>query len=147
MNNKMTLTFLSLSSNEAFARSVVGAFCTQLNPTLDEVTDVKTAISEAVTNCVVHAYPNEIGEIKIECELKDNTIYIAVSDNGVGVKDIEKVKEPFFTTRMNDERSGMGFTVMESFMDNVELIKKEKGGLTVKLNKKIGKINLKVMGV
>jgi len=121
--NKMTLTFKSLSVNESFARATVAAFVASLNPTLDEITDIKTAVSEAVTNCVVHAYPDSIGEIKIFVELNMNDVYITVLDSGIGITDFEKVKEPFYTTRKQDERSGMGFTVMESFMDEINLKK------------------------
>ena len=147
MNNKMTLTFKALSINEGFARSAVAAFCTQANPTLDEVTDIKTAVSEAVTNCVVHAYPGVSGNITVTCEVNNNIVYITVSDDGVGIEDYEKVKEPFYTTSPTEERSGMGFTVMESFMDEVEVEKNESNGVMLKMCKKLGKVNFRVMGV
>ena len=145
--NKMTLTFRALSINESFARSAVAAFCTQANPTLDEVTDIKTAVSEAVTNCVVHAYPGVSGNITVTCEVNNNIVYITVSDDGVGIEDYEKVKEPFYTTSPTEERSGMGFTVMESFMDEVEVEKNESNGVMLKMCKKLGKVNFRVMGV
>jgi|AntRauTorckE6833_2_1112554.scaffolds.fasta_scaffold22992_2 stage II sporulation protein AB (anti-sigma F factor) len=143
--NKMTLTFKSLSVNESFARATVAAFVASLNPTLDEITDIKTAVSEAVTNCVVHAYPDSIGEIKIFVELNMNDVYITVLDSGIGITDFEKIKEPFYTTRKQDERSGMGFTVMESFMDEINLKKNKTKGVIVEMKKKLGKVNYKVV--
>ena len=119
--NQMQLKFDSLSINESFARSAVAAFCAQLNPTLDEITDIKTAVSEAVTNCVVHAYPKHLGEIEVWVGLNAQTVTIKVKDWGVGINDIEQAREPFFTTKQSDERAGMGFTVMESFMDTVSV--------------------------
>lgn len=137
--NQMTLKFDSLSINESFARSAVAGFCVQLNPTLDEITDIKTAISEAVTNCVVHAYPDEIGKIEIWVGLTENTAYISVKDFGVGIVDLERAREPFYTTKPNEERAGMGFTVMESFMDSLELLNNKGGGTIVNMSKKITK--------
>lgn len=145
MNNKMKLTFDSLSINESFARATVAAFVASLNPTLDEITDIKTAVSEAVTNCVVHAYPNCIGEITITVELNGSDVHIAVMDNGIGIEDFDKAKQPFYTTKLHDERSGMGFTVMESFMDKVELEHNKKKGVIVKMKKKLGKVSLKIV--
>ncbi len=133
--NQMTIRFDSLSINEGFARSAVAAFCVQLNPTLDEVTDIKTAVSEAVTNCVVHAYPDKVGEIEIWVGLTHDTIYIEVRDCGVGIPDFEKAREPFFTTKPTEERAGMGFTVMESFMDDLQLSSNGNKGVTVKMTK------------
>ncbi|MBR1925392.1 MAG: anti-sigma F factor [Clostridia bacterium] len=135
--NQMTLKFDSLSVNEAFARSAVSAFCVQLNPTLDEITDIKTAISEAVTNCVVHAYPNEVGTVEIFVGLTKDCVFVSVKDNGVGIVDLNQAREPFFTTKPDEERAGMGFTVMESFMDSVELLHNKNGGVEVKMTKKI----------
>lgn len=136
-SNQMEIKFKSYSENESFARSVVAAFCVQLNPTLEELGDIKTAVSEAVTNCVVHAYPNCIGDISIKVSIWDNMVTIIVTDFGVGIDDIEKAKEPFFTTRPSEERSGMGFTVMEGFMDSVDVKNNTRGGVSVKLTKKI----------
>lgn len=136
--NEMTLTFKAISENEGFARSAVAAFCVQLNPTLDEITDVKTAVSEAVTNCVVHAYPKEPGEISLNVKLTNSSAIISVSDSGIGIVNFEKARQPFFTTKPSEERSGMGFTVMESFMNSVSLSKNGTNGLTVTMEKKFG---------
>lgn len=127
ISNVFEMTFQAESVNEGFARVCVSAFCLQLNPTLDEISDIKTAVSEAVTNCVVHAYPNRKGMIKLRCEILGNDIKIEISDEGVGIADIEKAREPFFTTKPADERSGMGFAVMEGFMDKVEVLHGENG--------------------
>lgn len=144
--NEMTLTFKALSENEGFARSAVAAFCVTLNPTLDEVMDVKTAVSEAVTNAVVHAYPNKVGEITINVKLVSNGVIIKISDYGIGIADFEKARQPFFTTKPNEERSGMGFTVMESFMDKVSLVKDHHRGVTIQMEKKFGGSEKKVIG-
>lgn len=144
--NEMTLTFKALSENEGFARSAVAAFCIQLNPTLDEITDIKTAVSEAVTNCVVHAYPEKEGEIKINVKLTSDKILISISDDGVGIDNLEKAREPFFTTKPEEERSGMGFTVMESFMDKVDIKRNKKCGVTVFMEKNLKKSNFSVIG-
>ncbi len=138
-NNVMEVKFRSFSENEGFARICVASFCLQLNPTIDELTDIKTAVSEAVTNCVVHAYPNVVGDIFLKVELIENTAVITIKDGGIGIENIEKAKEPFFTTKPNQERSGMGFAVMESFMDNVDVKRNEERGICVVLTKTIGK--------
>ena len=135
--NEMTMKFDAISANEGFARSAVAGFCVQLNPTLDEITDIKTAVSEAVTNCVVHAYPKKVGKIEIWVGLTKNCVHIAVRDDGIGIKDFNKAREPFFITKLTEERSGMGFTVMESFMDTLELDRRENGGLEVRMTKKL----------
>ena len=135
--NEMEITFKAISVNEGFARSCVAAFCVQANPSLDELTDIKTAVSEAVTNSVVHAYPKKEGDITIKVLLKDDySVSIIVKDNGIGIKDFNKAVEPFYTTKPEQERSGMGFTVMQSFMDSVVLSKNENGGLIVTMDKK-----------
>ena len=135
--NEMEITFKAISVNEGFARSCVAAFCVQANPSLDELTDIKTAVSEAVTNSVVHAYPKKEGDITIKVLLKDDySVSIIVKDNGIGIKDFNKAIEPFYTTKPEQERSGMGFTVMQSFMDSVVLSKNENGGLIVTMDKK-----------
>lgn len=144
--NEMKLTIKALSINEGFARSTVSAFCVGANLSLDELTEIKTAVSEAVTNCVVHAYPNKDGDIKICAKITEDKIYISVSDEGVGIDNLEKAKEPFYTTKPEEERSGMGFTVMESFMDKVELKRNKKNGVTVYMEKNIKKENFKVLG-
>ena len=137
--NEMELKFYSHSINESFARSVVAGFCTQLNPSLDEITDIKTAVSEAVTNCVVHAYPKSKGEVVIWVGLSEDSVHIKVSDMGVGIKDFEKAREPFFTTKPTEERAGMGFTVMESFMDKIDLHNNGECGVVVEMFKTISK--------
>ena len=119
--NKMKVEFLSKSANEAFARITVASFATQLDPSIEEISDIKTAVSEAVTNCIIHGYENNIGIIKIECKLIENAIEIEISDNGKGIENIEKAKEPLYTSKPELERSGMGFTIMESFMDEFKV--------------------------
>ena len=135
MDNYMSLKVEALSKNESFARSVVAAFCVELNPTLDQINDIKTAVSEAVTNSVVHGYEGKGGIIEITAYLEKTTIHIEIKDHGVGIKDIEKARQPFYTTKPEQERSGMGFTVMESFMDTLEVEETDGGGLTVKMKK------------
>ena len=119
--NEMKLEFLSKSNNEAFARISVAAFASQLDPTIEELADIKTAVSEAVTNCIIHAYDNKQGIIKINAKLHENEIIINISDNGKGIENIDVAKEPLYTTKPNLERSGMGFTIMESFMDSMKI--------------------------
>ena len=120
-DNEMKLEFISKSSNEAFARITVAAFASQLDPTIEELADIKTAVSEAVTNSIIHGYENTMGILKIECNLKDKWIDIQISDSGKGIEDIELAKKPLYTTKANLERSGMGFTIMESFMDELKV--------------------------
>ncbi len=144
-SNFMEVTFKALSVNEGFARVCVASFCVQLNPSVDEITDIKTAVSEAVTNCVVHAYPTQIkGDVTMRCEFEDDTITIVISDRGVGIKDIEKAREPFYTSKPSQERSGMGFTVMESFMDTVDVVSNS-FGTQVKMTKKIAESKCEVV--
>lgn len=145
-NNEMTLKFKSLSENEAFARACVASFCLPINPTMDEMNDIKTAVSEAVTNCVVHAYPKTVGEIVINVKLDGNNTTITIKDFGVGIDDITKAREPFFTSKPDSERSGMGFTVMESFMDKITVESVKNGGTTVTLSKKLGVLSQVVGG-
>ena len=136
-NNFMILEFPSKSSNEAFARSAVACFAAQMDPTLEELGDIRTAVSEAVTNCIVHAYPNELGIITLRCRiLKDNVLDIVVKDRGVGIADIEQAKRPMYTTGGAD-RSGMGFTIMESFMTSFELTSEQGKGTTVHMRRKL----------
>lgn len=120
-DNEMELSFISKSNNEAFARITVAAFAAQLDPTIEELADIKTAISEAVTNCIIHGYEDKEGIVKIKARLLDNTLEVEVTDNGKGIEDIELARKPLYTTKGNLERSGMGFTIMESFMDEVEI--------------------------
>lgn len=136
-NNFMILEFPSKSSNEAFARSAVACFAAQMDPTLEELGDIRTAVSEAVTNCIVHAYPNELGIITLRCRiLKDNVLDIVVKDKGIGIADIEQAKRPMYTTGGSD-RSGMGFTIMESFMTSFELTSQQGKGTTVHMRRKL----------
>ena len=135
--NSMELKIEAKSQNEKFARSVVGAFFAQLNPTLEQLEDVKTAVSEAVTNCIVHAYGGkQQGEIRIRCNITADTLFVEVVDFGKGIEDVEKAMTPFFTTVDTGERSGMGFTVMQAFCDKVE-VTSANGETCVKLTKKI----------
>ena len=136
-SNFMEVKFKALSVNEGFARICVAGFCVQLNPSVDELGDIKTAVSEAVTNCVVHAYPNGNGIITMKCEIEGSDVKITISDEGIGIKDIQKAREPFFTTKPSEERSGMGFAVMESFMDKVDVMHNTNGGITVIMYKQI----------
>lgn len=119
--NEMKLEFLSKSSNEAFARISVAAFASQLDPTIEEMADIKTAVSEAVTNCIVHGYENTCGIVKVVCKIFANSIEIEISDTGKGIENVELARKPLYTSRPNLERSGMGFTIMESFMDEVNV--------------------------
>ncbi len=137
--NEMKLEFLSKSSNEAFARITVAAFASQLDPTIEELADIKTAVSEAVTNCIIHGYENRIGIVKVYAKLIKNEITIEISDNGKGIENIEMAKEPLYTTKPNLERSGMGFTIMESFMDSIEVESIVGLGTKVTMRKKIKK--------
>lgn len=122
--NEMKLEFISRSSNEAFARISVAAFASQLDPTIEELADIKTAVSEAVTNSIIHGYEDKDGIVKIICKIEGNSIFIEISDTGKGIENIDVAKRPLYTSKPNLERSGMGFTIMESFMDelNVESI-------------------------
>ena len=120
-DNEMKLEFVSKSANESFARISVAAFASQLDPTIDELADIKTAVSEAVTNSIIHGYENTIGIVKVECKIKENLIEIQVSDNGKGISNVEEARKPLYTTKAELERSGMGFTIMESFMDDVKI--------------------------
>ena len=144
--NEMTLSVKSLSVSEGFVRSAVAAFCVELNPTMDEITDIKTAVSEAITNCVVHAYPSEIGDILIKVKLYKNQVDIQITDYGKGIENIEQAKEPFYTTKPEQERSGMGFTVMESFMDSLSVEQNRGKGITVRMTKNIGGEQQKIIG-
>ena len=136
MKNMMELKFKALPENESFARSVAAGFLMQMNPTLEEIEDVKTAVSEAVTNSIVHAYPTKPGFVTLKISIKDNTVQISVIDNGIGIVDIKKSLSPFYTSKPEQERSGMGFTVIEAFMDALE-VKNSKEGLVVNMTKKI----------
>ncbi len=136
-DNYMVLEFPSRSCNEAFARSAVGCFAAQMDPTLEELGDIRTAVSEAVTNCIVHAYPEGYGTIVLRCRiLKDNVLDIVIKDKGVGIDDLEQAKRPMFTTGGSD-RSGMGFTIMESFMTSFDVTSCPGKGTTVHMRRKL----------
>lgn len=137
--NEMELIFDSRSSNESFARVTVAAFMTSLNPTVEEVSDVKTAVSEAVTNAIIHGYENEVHNITIRCRTQEKTLYLEVEDQGRGIEDVEQAMEPLFTTKPELDRSGMGFSFMEAFMDDLEVISAPGKGTCVKMKKVIGK--------
>ena len=137
-DNEMKLEFISKSSNEAFARITVATFASQLDPSIEEISDIKTAVSEAVTNCIIHGYEDKLGLIKIECKLKEKLIEIQITDNGKGIEDVERAKEPLFTTKPELERSGMGFTIMENFMDELKIESVIGVGTKVTMKKIIG---------
>lgn len=137
--NEMKVIFDSRSENESFARVTVAAFMTQLNPTLEEVADVKTAVSEAVTNAIIHGYEGDIHNIEIHCQITDNRLIVEVKDTGKGIEDIARARTPMFTTKPNLERAGMGFAFMEAFMDLVIVESKRGEGTLVRMEKTIGK--------
>ncbi|HJD13558.1 MAG TPA: anti-sigma F factor [Candidatus Ruminococcus avistercoris] len=137
--NEMSIEFDSRSCNEGFARVSVAAFCTQLNPTLEEVADVKTAVSEAITNAIIHGYENQVHKIRIECKAAGHELYLTVIDKGKGIADIKKAMEPLFTTRPEWNRSGMGFAFMEAFMDEVVVVSELGCGTEVHMKKTIGR--------
>ena len=139
MKQEMKLEFESIPSNEAFARVVVAAFLTRLNPTMEEVADIKTAISEAVTNSIIHGYENEIHKIIIEAVVEGDVFQVSVQDFGKGIRDISKAMEPLYTTRRDLERSGMGFVFMEAFMDSIHVTSQVGEGKKVTMKKKIGR--------
>ncbi|WP_122643548.1 anti-sigma F factor [Luxibacter massiliensis] len=137
--NEMEIIFDSHSSNEGFARVSVAAFMTQLNPTVEEVSDVKTAVSEAVTNAVIHGYEGEIHKISIKCRIEHSQIIVEVKDHGIGIEDVEQAMTPLYTSKPELERSGMGFAFMEAFMDKVEVESEPGQGTRVRMKKTIGK--------
>ena len=137
MKNEMTLAFDSISENEAFARVAVAAFVTQLNPTLEEVADIKTAVSEAVTNAIIHGYPDGVHTVIVRCRTEDQQLEVWVIDEGVGIADISRAMEPLYTSRPDLERSGMGFMFMEAFMDEVKVESSPGMGTTVYMKKQI----------
>ncbi|ABK61462.1 anti-sigma F factor [Clostridium novyi] len=139
--NKMKMEFLSKSQNESFARVAVAAFISQLDPTMEEITDVKTAVSEAVTNSIIHGYGDrEDGIVKIQCEIFEKDITIIVEDDGIGIEDVKQAMTPLYTSRPDLERSGMGFTVMETFMDELRVESTEKNGTRIIMKKKLKSI-------
>ena len=136
--NEMQVIFESRSSNESFARVTVAAFMTSLNPTVEEVSDVKTAVSEAVTNAIIHGYENEVHNIYIRCRTEGKTLFLEIKDEGKGIEDISQAMEPLFTSKPELERSGMGFAFMEAFMDEVQVSSSPGQGTRVRMRKKIG---------
>ena len=139
MKQIMKLELDSISSNESFARVVVAAFLTRLNPTMEEVADIKTAVSEAVTNAIIHGYRQEVHKIIIEAMVEKDVFTVSVEDFGVGIEDVKKAMEPMYTTRGDMERSGMGFVFMEAFMDSIKVESKVGQGTKVIMTKKIGR--------
>ncbi len=133
--NYLKLQFYSLPRNQAFARDAVAAFCLELNPTLSALSDVKTALSEAVTNCTVHAYKDNLGLVTVECEIEDEQLHIKISDTGRGIPDVSKAIQPFFTSAPSEERSGMGFTIMQTFMDEFKVNSIQGEGTVVYMSK------------
>lgn len=138
MKNQMNLEFDSYSGNESFARMTVSAFLCHLNPTMEEMADIKTAVSEAVTNSIIHGYGDKIGKIRISCVTDGNDIEVEIADQGVGIDSIELAMEPMYTTRPDLERSGMGFAFMEAFMDSLSVESAPGEGCVVKMTKKVG---------
>ncbi len=138
LKNEMELIFDALSENEGFARVTVAAFIAHLNPTLEEMDDIKTAVSEAVTNAIIHGYENLRGKVRIYCQLENDLLHIEVSDAGKGIEDVKQAMEPLFTTKPELERSGMGFAFMEAFMDDLEVESTPGKGTTVRMVKKVG---------
>ncbi|MDD4657605.1 MAG: anti-sigma F factor [Eubacteriales bacterium] len=138
VNNYFTISFPANSRNESFARVVVAAFAAQLDPTLEELNEIKTAVSEAVTNAIIHGYRDRGGQVVITCSLRqDNSLEVIVKDTGVGIDNLEQAREPLYTSRPDLERSGMGFTVMEEFMDSVSIQTQPGQGTSVTMTKKI----------
>lgn len=139
--NEMVLEFESKSLNESFARTVVAAFAAQLDPTIEELADIKTAVSEAVTNCIIHGYVDCVGTIQIKCKISGKELSIEVQDKGVGIDDISKALEPLYTTRPELERSGMGFSFMDAFMDDLDVESVVGSGTTIRMKKRVGKVS------
>lgn len=137
MENKFSMQAEAILQNEGFIRTTIANFFLPLNPTVAEINDIKTAVSEAVTNCIVHGYNNAGGIIFVECSYAEHTVKVVIKDNGKGIADIKKAREPFFTTKADQERSGMGFTLMETFMDDLQVSNNPQGGLCVCMTKQI----------
>lgn len=143
MKNTMNLEFSALSQNESFARVTVAAFIAQLDPTMDELTEIKTVVSEAVTNAIIHGYENNSnGIVYITVSIEDNVVEMTIKDNGIGIQDVEEARQPLYTTKPELERSGMGFTIMENFMDEVEVLTQPGKGTEVRLKKHLSKSKL-----
>lgn len=143
MKNEMTVEFSSVSENESFARVAVGAFITQLDPTMEELTEIKTVVSEAVTNAIIHGYNNDPDcKVVITCKLLDDEVDLSIQDFGVGIEDVQEARQPLYTSKPELERSGMGFTIIENFMDTVEVTSSPERGTTVRMRKQIAKNKL-----
>lgn len=143
IDNSIEIKMEAKQENEKLARNLIASFLLELNPTIEEISDVKTVISEAVTNSIVHGYNKGQGIITIQAKLSANNLFLKISDEGVGIQDIKKAMQPFFTTKPDEERSGMGFTVMETFMDEIEVLSNEVRGITVVMAKKITSAEIK----
>ncbi|BBF45499.1 anti-sigma F factor [Lachnospiraceae bacterium KM106-2] len=141
--NEMVLEFDSKSENESFARTVVAAFVSSLDPTMEEIADIKTAVSEAVTNCIIHGYENGPGKITMACSIDGNELSVTIRDQGVGIQDVKQAMEPLYTTKPELERSGMGFAFMDAFMDELDVKSEQGKGTVVTMTKKIAKIGNK----
>ncbi|MCA0985861.1 anti-sigma F factor [Guptibacillus algicola] len=140
MRNRMDIEFSALSQNESFARVTVAAFIAQLDPTVDELTEIKTVVSEAVTNAIIHGYEqNADGKVYISVELNDDTVHLSIRDNGIGIDDLDEARQPLFTTKPELERSGMGFTIMENFMDEVKIESAKNQGTSIQVVKYLSK--------
>ena len=137
--NKMKIEFISKSKNESFARSVASAFVLELDPTVQELSEIKTAVSEAVTNAIIHGYKNELGNVTIEGFIDNREVIFIISDKGIGIDNVDKAMEPMYTGSDDGERSGLGFTIMETFMDELEVKSVPGCGTTVRMRKKIGR--------
>ena len=135
--NYLKLEFLSLACNQAFARDAVAAFCVYKNPSLSVISDIKTAVSEAVANCAVHAYGGEAGPVVVECDMRGDLLHISVTDRGRGIEDVQTALQPFYTTLPGDERSGMGFTIMQTFMDEFSVQSQRGEGTVVRMAKQL----------
>ena len=138
-DNRMHVEFLSLSQNEGLARAVAAAFVSQLNPTIEELSDIRTAVSEAVTNAIIHGYESGPGSVSMDCALEGDRFTVTVTDRGAGIANVELARQSFYTTRPELERSGMGFTVMEAFMDEVRVTSKPGEGTVVEMEKRIAR--------
>ncbi|MDY0396521.1 anti-sigma F factor [Virgibacillus halophilus] len=143
MKNEMTVEFSSVSENESFARVTVGSFITQLDPTMEELTEIKTVVSEAVTNAIIHGYNNEPDhKVVITCMLLDDEVDLTIKDYGIGIENVQEARQPLYTSKPELERSGMGFTIIENFMDSVEVTSSPECGTTVRMRKQIAKNKL-----
>lgn len=137
MNNNVSLRFKAIPENEGFARSVIAAFCVPSDPTLDVINDIRTSVSEAVTNCIVHGYGSDKGDVLIDAEIRDDVLSVKIIDYGRGIVDIDTVTQDFYTTKEEEERSGLGFTIMKTFMDSLEVESVLGAGTTVTMTKRL----------